>query len=156
MLALLPHAAPLELHLLSHTHADVGWLQTPGSLARVNVTRILDGVVGNLANDTAKRRRFVWDEMYFLEWWWTKHATTAQQNLFRSFVADGRIEFVDKRVVAARHGMHHLRHDAQQLAGRAPLDSRRLRRERSPAHRLVARPVRIVLHAGRAPGPHGL
>lgn len=85
----------LELHLLPHTHADVGWLMTPGDLARVNVTRILDGVVGNLANDTQKRRRFVWDEMYFLEWWWTQKATPAQQALFRAFVADGRIELVD-------------------------------------------------------------
>ena len=61
--------ATVELFLLPHTHADVGWLETPENLARVNVSRILDGVTGNLANDTKKRRRFVWDEMYFLEWW---------------------------------------------------------------------------------------
>jgi hypothetical protein len=34
---------------------------------------------GNLGNDTKKRRRFVWDEMYFLEWWWDNRATPAQQ-----------------------------------------------------------------------------
>ena len=74
-------AAPVELYLAPHTHADVGWLQvrsfphtpctrhitavprypqTVDSLSRMNVSRILDGVVGNLANDTLKRRRFVW------------------------------------------------------------------------------------------------
>ena len=61
---------PIELFLVPHTHADVGWLQTLDSLARVNVSRILNGVVGNLANDTLKRRRFVWDEMAFLQRWW--------------------------------------------------------------------------------------
>ena len=87
--------ATLELYLLPHTHADVGWLETPENLARVNVSRILDGVVGNLMNDTKKRRRFVWDEMYFLEWWWSNRATPAQQAGFHTLVQEGRIEFVD-------------------------------------------------------------
>jgi hypothetical protein len=87
--------APLELFLLPHTHADVGWLETPDNLARVNVSRILDGVVGNLANDTKRRRRFVWDEMYFLEWWWENKASPTQQATFRELLNDGRIQFVD-------------------------------------------------------------
>ena len=70
---------PIRLFLLPHTHADVGWLETPENLARVNVSRILDGVTGNLANDTKARRRFVWDEMYFLQWWWQNRATELQQ-----------------------------------------------------------------------------
>ena len=59
------------------------------------MSRILDGVVGNLNNDTLKRRRFVWDEMYFLQWWWDHRATAAQQATFRMLVQEGRIEFVD-------------------------------------------------------------
>ena len=55
----------------------------------------MDGVVGNLNNDTLKRRRFVWDEMYFLQWWWDHRATAAQQGTFRMLVQEGRIEFVD-------------------------------------------------------------
>lgn len=85
----------VELFVVPHTHADVGWLQTVDSLARMNVSRILDGVVGNLANDTKKRRRFVWDEMAFLQTWWDTQATAEQQASFKSFVADGRIEFTD-------------------------------------------------------------
>ena len=87
--------ATIELYLLPHTHADVGWLETPENLARVNVSRILDGVVGNLGNDTKKRRRFVWDEMYFLQWWWENRATPQQQATFHTLVQEGRIEFVD-------------------------------------------------------------
>ena len=85
----------LRLFLLPHTHADVGWLETPDNLARVNVSRILDGVVGNLGNDTQRRRRFVWDEMYFLQWWWERRASAEQKATFHQLVAEGRIEFVD-------------------------------------------------------------
>jgi lysosomal alpha-mannosidase len=91
-------AAPrraVELYLIPHTHADVGWLQTLDSLSRVNVSRILDGVVGNLLNDTQKRRRFVWDEMAFLQLWWDHQATAAQQGAFTAMVHDGRIELTD-------------------------------------------------------------
>ena len=62
------NTSTVQLFLLPHTHADVGWLELPEALARMNVSRILSGVVGNLANDTSGRRRFVWDEMYFLHW----------------------------------------------------------------------------------------
>ena len=85
----------LQLFLLPHTHADVGWLSTPENLARLNVSRILNGVVGNLMNDTLKRRRFVWDEMYFLQYWWQNTATTLQQAQFHQLVQEKRIEFVD-------------------------------------------------------------
>ena len=37
----------IKLHILPHTHADVGWLETVDALARMNVSRILDGVTGN-------------------------------------------------------------------------------------------------------------
>ena len=87
--------SPLELYLIPHTHADVGWLQTVNSLSRMNVSRILDGVVGNLHNDTKKRRRFVWDEMAFLQLWWANQATTVQKAQFIELVKDGRIEFAD-------------------------------------------------------------
>ena len=117
------------LWLIPHTHADVGWLQTVNSLARMNVSRILDvrpllrahrpthmltaatppqrhqrlpphrptaqGVTANLVNDTKKRRRFVWDEMAFLQLWWDEQATAAQQASFAQLVTEGRIEFVD-------------------------------------------------------------
>ena len=48
VVALCASSAPVELHILPHTHADVGWLQTVNSLARLNVSIILDGVVEEL------------------------------------------------------------------------------------------------------------
>eukprot|EP01065_Artemidia_motanka_P014126 TRINITY_DN18099_c0_g1_i1.p1 TRINITY_DN18099_c0_g1~~TRINITY_DN18099_c0_g1_i1.p1 ORF type:complete len:1069 (+),score=319.29 TRINITY_DN18099_c0_g1_i1:58-3264(+) len=86
---------PTELFLVPHSHCDVGWLQTVDSLARVNVSRIINGVVGNLANDTRGRRRFVWDEMAFLQRWWDQEATPGQRETFRTLVQTGKIELVD-------------------------------------------------------------
>ena len=85
----------LELYLIPHTHADVGWLQTVDSLSRMNVSRILDGMTANLANDTKGQRRFVWDEMAFLQLWWENQANDTQRELFTQFVHEGRIELVD-------------------------------------------------------------
>ena len=84
---------PLTLWLLPHTHADVGWLQTVNSLARVNVSRILSGVVATL--DTSPSRRFVWDEMAFLQHWWENDATESERSKFKHFVQARRIEMVD-------------------------------------------------------------
>ena len=111
------NADPVELWIIPHTHADVGWLQTVDSLSRMNVSRILNGVTGNLMNDTLRRRRFVWDEMAFLQvgvdspcrnatltaalcvcWlklWWDNQATSEQKAGFKQLVAEKRIEFVD-------------------------------------------------------------
>ena len=80
---------PLTLWLLPHTHADVGWLQTVNSLARVNVSRILSGVVSTLEKNPS--RRFVWDEMAFLQHWWEHDATEAERVKFKSFVQARRI-----------------------------------------------------------------
>jgi hypothetical protein len=60
----------VRLFLVPHTHADTGWLETLDTLARLNTSRILDGVVGHLKNDTTGTKRFVWDEIIFLQLWW--------------------------------------------------------------------------------------
>lgn len=87
-------ASPVTLHILPHTHADVGWLQTVNSLSRLNVSRILDGVVATLQQD--ERRRFVWDEMAFLQLWWDANSTSdRQRTAFRQLVLERRIEMVD-------------------------------------------------------------
>ena len=86
-------AEPIELWILPHSHADVGWLQTVNSLARVNVSRILDGVVATLQANPD--RKFVWDEMAFLQYWWDNDATAAQRTAFRQLVQAKRIEMVD-------------------------------------------------------------
>ena len=84
---------PLTLWLLPHSHADVGWLQTVNSLARVNVSRIISGTVASLEAD--KRRRFVWDEMAFLQYWWDNEAHVSEKASFLELVRSKRLEFAD-------------------------------------------------------------
>jgi hypothetical protein len=67
------------------------------------VSLILNGVVANLANDTLGRRRFVWDEMAFLQLWWDNQATPKQQELFTKFVKEGRIELAGNGCVRLLH-----------------------------------------------------
>lgn len=88
---------PVDLWIIPHTHADVGWLQTVDSLARMNVSRILSGVVANLQNGSvAGRRRFVWDEMAFLDAWWKDERTSdAEREAFKAQVLKGQIELAD-------------------------------------------------------------
>lgn len=83
----------VDLYLLPHTHADVGWMQTVNSLSRMNISRILDSVTSEIVADP--RRRFVWDEMAFLQLWWETQATESQQAAFKKHVTERRIEFVD-------------------------------------------------------------
>ena len=85
--------AVIDLYLVPHTHADVGWMQTVNSLFRMNISRILDSVTDALVTD--RRRRFVWDEMAFLQMWWDLQATPARKAHFKQHVLDRRIELVD-------------------------------------------------------------
>ena len=86
-------SSPLELWIIPHSHADVGWLQTVNSLARVNVSRTLSGVVATLLADPT--RRFVWDEMAFLQHWWEYDASASEKAAFADLVRARRIEMVD-------------------------------------------------------------
>ena len=86
-------AEPIELFLLPHSHADVGWLQTVNSLERLNVSRIISGVTAALAANPS--RRFVWDEMAFLQHWFEVDATAEERSLFVKHLRDRRIEMVD-------------------------------------------------------------
>ena len=80
----------VDLYLVPHTHADVGWMQTVNSLSRINISRILDGVTEELTVNPA--RRFVWDEMVFLQLWWETQATPAQRAAFTKQIVSRRIE----------------------------------------------------------------
>jgi hypothetical protein len=66
----------LQIHLIPHTHDDVGWLKTVdqyyyGSEQWIDnggVQYILDNVIPALLKD--ERRRFVYVEMAFFKRWW--------------------------------------------------------------------------------------
>ncbi|PRP78438.1 hypothetical protein PROFUN_13701 [Planoprotostelium fungivorum] len=65
----------LEVHLLPHSHCDVGWLKTSEQLS-------LD-----------PSKTFHWAEISFLKQWWTEQ-NEDQRKKFTRLVANGQIEFV--------------------------------------------------------------
>ena len=66
---------PLTIHLVPHTHDDIGWLKTidgyysgvDQDIAIANVSKILDTVIGELILDETKV--FTYVEMKFFSMW---------------------------------------------------------------------------------------
>ena len=82
---------PLYIYVLPHSHCDPGWIKTFDEYFRSQTKGILSTVVEALAKD--KRRRFVWAEISYFEWWW-RDQTTETQQLTRRLLRDGQLEFV--------------------------------------------------------------
>lgn len=100
---LLPVASDvLTVHVVPHTHDDVGWLKTVDQYyAGVNpkgqsisgyVKMILDTVIRSLLENP--ERKFTYVEQAFFQRWW-REQTTAMQNLTRELVNAGRLEFTN-------------------------------------------------------------
>lgn len=90
----------LNVHLLAHTHDDVGWLKTVdqyfygirNDIQHAGVQYILDSVVSELLANP--ERRFVYVEMAFFARWW-RQQTNATQQIVRDLVRQGRLEFAN-------------------------------------------------------------
>jgi lysosomal alpha-mannosidase len=89
----------LNVHIVPHTHDDVGWLKTVdqyyygarNNIQHAGVQYILDSVVRALDQNTD--RRFIYVEIaYFWRWW--NEQTDDMRNKVIGFVNDGRLEFI--------------------------------------------------------------
>ncbi|XP_036044539.1 lysosomal alpha-mannosidase isoform X3 [Onychomys torridus] len=102
----------LNVHLLPHTHDDVGWLKTVdqyyygilNDIQHASVQYILDSVISSLLEDPT--RRFIYVEMAFFSRWW-KQQTNATQDIVRKLVRQGRLEFVNGGWVMNDEGATH-------------------------------------------------
>ncbi|KAH8376896.1 hypothetical protein KR093_001976 [Drosophila rubida] len=89
----------LNVHLIAHTHDDVGWLKTVdqyyyGSETRIQkagVQYIIDSVVESLLRDPQKRFIYV-ESAFFFKWW--KEQTKDMQEKVTMLVNEGRLEFI--------------------------------------------------------------
>lgn len=89
----------INVHLISHTHDDVGWLKTVdqyyygsnSSIQKAGVQYIIDSVVQELLRDPNKR--FIYVESAFFFKWWKQQDTTLQQDV-QNLVQQGRLEFI--------------------------------------------------------------
>ncbi|KAM5546803.1 alpha-mannosidase [Rosa sericea] len=90
----------LNVHLVAHSHDDVGWLKTVdqyyvgsnNSIQAACIENVLDSVMESLVRDP--NRKFVFAEMAFFQRWWLTQ-TVEMQELVRKLVEAGQLEFVN-------------------------------------------------------------
>ncbi|XP_058186256.1 alpha-mannosidase isoform X1 [Rhododendron vialii] len=90
----------LNVHLVPHSHDDVGWLKTidqyyvgsNNSIQGACVENVLDSVVVALHRDP--NRKFVFAEMAFFQRWWEEQSVEVQEEV-RKLVDGGQLEFVN-------------------------------------------------------------
>ncbi|XVF59795.1 hypothetical protein PTKIN_Ptkin07bG0304500 [Pterospermum kingtungense] len=90
----------LNVHLVPHSHDDVGWLKTVdqyyvgsnNSIQGACVQNVLDSVVDALLRDP--NRKFVVVEMAFFQRWWTEQSAEIQEQV-KKLADAGRLEFIN-------------------------------------------------------------
>ncbi|MED6211149.1 hypothetical protein PIB30_070832 [Stylosanthes scabra] len=90
----------LNVHLVAHTHDDVGWLKTidqyyvgsNNSIQGACVQNVLDSLVPALLAD--KNRRFIYVEQAFFQRWWREQSEVVQ-NIVKQLVNSGQLEFIN-------------------------------------------------------------
>uniref|UniRef100_A0A8C2SVI8 Lysosomal alpha-mannosidase n=1 Tax=Coturnix japonica TaxID=93934 RepID=A0A8C2SVI8_COTJA len=111
----------LNVHLIPHTHDDVGWLKTVdqyyygahNEVQHAGVRYILDSVVAQLLAEP--RRRFVYAEVAFLERWW-KEQKEGMRRAVRTLVEEGRLELVGGGWCMGDEGAAHYSPSVEQLS----------------------------------------
>ena len=95
-----PRDSVINVHLVPHTHDDVGWLKTVDELYLGDrneiqisaVQYILDSVVESLAANPD--RKFIYVEMAFFSRWW-RRANDLQRYQVSAFLDSGQLEFIN-------------------------------------------------------------
>ncbi|TKY55925.1 Alpha-mannosidase protein [Spatholobus suberectus] len=90
----------LNVHLVPHSHDDVGWLKTVdqyyvgsnNSIQGACVQNVLDSVVVSLQKDP--NRKFVFAETAFFHRWWVEQSPETQEQV-RKLVDAGQLEFIN-------------------------------------------------------------
>ncbi|UJR22329.1 hypothetical protein I4U23_025391 [Adineta vaga] len=90
----------LNVHIVAHTHDDVGWLKTVdqyyygarNNIQHAGVQYILDAVMHALEENP--ERRFIYVEIAFFWRWWNQQ-TDDMRNKVKQFVNEGRLEFIN-------------------------------------------------------------
>ncbi|RVX06841.1 putative alpha-mannosidase [Vitis vinifera] len=90
----------INVHLVAHTHDDVGWLKTVdqyyvgsnNSIQGACVENVLDSMVTALLAD--KNRKFIYVEQAFFQRWWRDQSETVQ-GIVKQLVRSGQLEFIN-------------------------------------------------------------
>ncbi|XP_076898589.1 putative alpha-mannosidase At5g13980 [Bidens hawaiensis] len=90
----------LNVHLVAHTHDDVGWLKTVdqyyvgsnNSIQGACVQNVLDSTIQALLAD--KNRKFIYVEQAFFQRWWRDQSEATQATVKR-LVSKGQLEMIN-------------------------------------------------------------
>ena len=90
----------LQVHLVPHTHDDVGWLKTVDQyyygyknyIQQACVRNILDSVISQLRENPS--RRFIYVEIAFFERWWNEQSDAMRAEV-KKLVQEKRLEFIN-------------------------------------------------------------
>ncbi|KAK7282128.1 hypothetical protein RIF29_10693 [Crotalaria pallida] len=90
----------LNVHLVPHSHDDVGWLKTidqyyvgsNNSIQGACVQNVLDSLVPALLAD--KNRKFIYVEQAFFQRWWREQSEDVQKTV-KNLVNAGQLEFIN-------------------------------------------------------------
>ncbi|XP_011645218.1 lysosomal alpha-mannosidase isoform X2 [Pogonomyrmex barbatus] len=89
----------LNIHMVPHTHDDVGWLKTVdqyyfgsrSTIQKAGVQYILDSVIKSLLADPT--RRFIYVETAFFWKWWLRQDEQVRADV-KMLINEGRLEFI--------------------------------------------------------------
>lgn len=87
------------MHIINHSHCDVGWLKTVGqyffglknNVQRAGVQYIISSVINELKKDP--KRKFIFVETAFFRMWWNDQ-NNEMKTFVRQLVNEGRFEFI--------------------------------------------------------------
>ncbi|XP_068664658.1 alpha-mannosidase At3g26720-like [Aristolochia californica] len=90
----------INVHLVPHTHDDVGWLKTVdqyyvganNTIRGACVQNILDSFVPALLAD--RNRKFIYVEIAFFQRWWREQSEKIQ-TIVKELVSSGQLEFIN-------------------------------------------------------------
>lgn len=92
--------AQITVHVVPHTHDDVGWLKTVdqyylganNSIQHAAVHHILDTVIEQLQRNPD--RKFIYVEQAFFQMWWQRQTPEVQAQA-RTLIQNGQLEFIN-------------------------------------------------------------
>ena len=115
-----PAASALTVHLVPHTHDDVGWQVTVDQYYIQEVQYIITTVIEQLLVNP--ERRFIYVEQAYFQRWWREQNDEVKQQV-RTLVANKQLEFINGGWSAHHTAAHDTAHRTrdQLCTGPSPL-----------------------------------